>query len=297
MQDPGRRPGEQCSPSCPVCGGAASPVRPTSYPGRPRWFGCAGCTTEFLFPQPGDARLGEIYGPSYYEAWGWERPEVVQAMKERTFMRALSMAPSRPGSRLLDVGCAQGELAAAAVRGGYEVAGVDVNEAAIARAREQVPAATFHCGPLDPDVVGTGWDVVTMFDFIEHVRDPVNTVARAASVLRPGGVVVISTPRVGSLVHRATGGLWPQYREEHLVLFSDGGLRQVLEKAGFSVDSLVPTTKYSTGAYLFGQTAEYAPDRAKRLAERARPILRLGVMHRPLPLRFGEMTVVARLAP
>ena len=282
---------------CPACGrGGTSHLRPTTYPEGPAWYRCAACASEYLFPQPCDERLAEIYGPAYYEAWEWEARDVVQASKERTFLRALALGGPPGGARLLDVGCAQGELAATAVRAGYTVAGVDLNPEAIARARQRVPEATFHAGELDPDVVGTGFDIVTMFDFIEHVRDPLATLARAARVLAAGGTLLVSTPRVASLAHRLSGGHWPQYREEHLVLFSEEGFRGALAKAGFRVERLVPTTKYLTGAYLVGQMAAYAPPAAQRLAQRARPALRLGLMHRMLPLRFGEMTVLSTLA-
>jgi hypothetical protein len=128
------------------------------------------------------------------------------------------------------------------------------------------------------------------------VRDPLETLRRAAQVLAPGGTLLVSTPRVASVTHRLTGSRWPQYREEHLVLFSEEGFRGALAKAGFRVERLVATTKYCTGAYLVGQMAAYAPPAAQRLAHSARPVLRLGLMHRMLPLRFGEMTVLATLA-
>ena len=104
-----------------------------------------------------------------------------------------------------------------------------------------------------------------MFDFIEHVRRPRETLSQAWAVMRPGGKLLVSTPRTGSLAHLLSGRFWPQYREEHLVLFSETGLRWALADAGFRVDSVVPTTKYSTGAYLLGQVWAYStlvPDRS-----------------------------------
>jgi 2-polyprenyl-3-methyl-5-hydroxy-6-metoxy-1,4-benzoquinol methylase len=245
-------------------------------------------------PQPSDRRLADIYGVAYYEPWQWERKETVQAGKALTFTRALALANPRRGQRLLDVGCAQGELAAAASRMGLTVLGVDINAEAIGRAREQVPEATFYCGELDPDAVGSSWDLVTMFDFIEHVRCPRDTLARARSVLAPDGCLILSTPRTGSLAHRVGGTLWPQYREEHLVLFSASGLKCVLDDAGFEVRAVKPTTKFVSGAYLLGQLAAYSPPAAQKLARHLQWTLRVRPMHAPVPLRFGEMTVVAQ---
>ena len=86
-------------------------------------------------PQPSDSRLDEIYGTSYYEPWQWEDKDVVQGFKARTFLHGLRRADPRTGDRLLDVGCAQGELAATAANLGLDVLGVDINRDAIERAR------------------------------------------------------------------------------------------------------------------------------------------------------------------
>ena len=280
---------------CPACGrDEAVELRSSSYQNVPSWFACESCSSQFLLPQPDDVRLREIYSPAYYEAWDWERPAVVQASKSATFLRALRLASPQARERLLDVGCAQGEFAAAAVGLDLEVAGVDLNAEAIQRARERVPSAEFYCGELDPTVVGPNWDIVTMFDFIEHVRDPVAVLKRAGTVLGPGGRLLVSTPRVNSLTHKLTGKHWPQYREEHLVLFSRSGLRRALDDAGFEIELSVPTTKSCTAAYLLGQAACYSSPRTQRAVRKAQWVLQVPAMHWLLPLRFGEMTVVAR---
>ncbi len=218
---------------------------------------------------------------------------MVRAMKARTFLRALGFLGAASGSRLLDVGCAQGELAEVAVRLGMTVTGIDFNAKAIEVAKERVPAASFTCGELDPVIVGRGWDVVTMFDFIEHVRSPVSTLSAVAEILASNGQLLISTPRVGSGVHRVTGRFWPQYREEHLVLFSLDGMRVALARAGMTMVMVTPTTKYISAAYLMGQASAYGPPPVRALARSSRRLLRAKAAHALVPFRFGEMTVVA----
>ena len=178
--------------------------------------------------------------------------------------------------------------------GDGHVAGLDLNPQAIAVAEEHVPEATFYCGELVPDVVGPGWDIITMFDFIEHVRTPVETLTAARCVLAPTGQVLISTPRVDSVAHRVLGAHWPQYREEHLVLFSYAGLENALRRAGLEPVSVVPTVKYCTLAYLWGPAA-YSGNTIKHVA-RDTTAAALPPAHWDLPLRFGEMTVTARMA-
>jgi 2-polyprenyl-3-methyl-5-hydroxy-6-metoxy-1,4-benzoquinol methylase len=253
---------------------------------------CPSCRTEFLSPPPNPARLAEIYGPDYYEAWTWEDEAVVTEMKARTFRRALRCASPRPGARLLDVGCAQGEFAKTATALGLDVTGIDVNPDAIDRARQRVPEARFQCTELAAGTPSRQWDLVTMFDFIEHVYDPVQTLCEAAKVLAPSGQVLISTPRAGSLGNILTGRWWPEYREEHLVLFSRAGLLISLARAGLVATRMVSTTKYVSAAYMLGQAAEYGPASMRPVTRRGRGLLKLPATHALFPLRFGEMTIV-----
>jgi SAM-dependent methyltransferase len=282
--------------ACPACSQPGIRHRYTGYGRDSAWFECSACRTEYLLPQPDDYRLGQIYGSDYYEPWEWEDRRAVQRSKRRTFLRALNQVSTARTTRLLDVGCAQGEFAAAAVERCGQVAGLDLNPQAIAVAQEHVPEATFYCGELAPDVVGPGWDIITMFDFIEHVRAPVETLTAARCVLAPRGQVLISTPRVDSVAHRVMGPHWPQYREEHLVLFSYAGLENALKRAGLEPVSVVSTVKYCTLAYLWGQAAAYSGDTIKHVAHATRPVLAFPPAHWDLPLRFGEMTVTARMA-
>jgi len=284
-----------CVPeACPACHSRAKPLHVRTVHNSYSLRRCPDCRSEYLAPQPDDARLAEIYAPDYYEAWHWEQPDVLQAMKGRTFMRALRLLEPRPGSLILDVGCAQGELAKAALSLGMNVTGLDLNPEAIETAKKRVPGARFICGELDPDVVGGGWDIVTMFDFIEHVRSPTEVLAAAARVLAPSGRLLISTPRIGSGFHRLTRRAWPQYREEHLVLFSAQGMQSALAEAGLRIIRIVPTTKFVSLAYLLGQASEYGPPLIRLLARGSKGVsARRKLVHRVIPVRFGEMTIVA----
>jgi SAM-dependent methyltransferase len=279
--------------ACPACGHRRYLVPCRIRFGASGLMRCPSCRTEFLEPPPNPTRLAEIYGRAYYEPWDWEDEAVVKKMKARTFRRALRYASFRPGARLLDVGCARGEFAETATAMGLDVTGIDVNSDAIARARQRVPEAVFHCAQLAPGTPPGVWDLVTMFDFIEHVDDPVETLRVAATALAPSGQILISTPRAGSLGHRLAGRWWPEYREEHLVLFSRKGLGISLARAGLGITAIVSTVKYASTAYLLGQAVEYGPQSMQPIARRARALLTLPVTHAPLPLRFGEMTVVS----
>jgi len=139
------------------------------------------------------------------------------------------------GKRVLDVGCAFGFFLDEARRLGAAATGVEVAAAGAAYARERlgltVHAAAFTAAPL-----ADRFDVITMFDYIEHVRSPGEDLARAFALLRPGGVLVFSTGDRGAAAARLMGRRWHLIQPDfHLYYFTARSLRALLERAGFDV--------------------------------------------------------------
>jgi 2-polyprenyl-3-methyl-5-hydroxy-6-metoxy-1,4-benzoquinol methylase len=255
--------------------------------------GCNTCRTEFLSPQPTDERLAEIYSEDYYEPWGVETAETVDAMKRTTFSPMLSACEPGPGRSVLDLGCATGSFLAEAATAGAVPYGIDLNPRAIAVARDRVPEAHLHIGVVaDAPFPGVAFDAVVMIDFIEHVRDPEAELRVVRARTHSGSRLVISTPRVDSLVRTLARGHWPQYREEHLTYFSLAGIRALLVRTGFTIRSVRATRKAITLAYAYGQATAYPVpvlSPATSVAYRVLPPLR----HRAVRVGMGEMTVVA----
>jgi 2-polyprenyl-3-methyl-5-hydroxy-6-metoxy-1,4-benzoquinol methylase len=281
---------------CPVCASRDTVIDSKITYGPAGLWHCHSCRSEFLSPQPTDERLAAIYSADYYEPWKVESPERLRRMKELTFRPLIDRVRMRRPSTVLDLGCATGELLGMLDDADVRLFGVDLNPRAIERTRERLPKASLHAGTLHDDPFpDETFDVVTMVDFIEHVRDPVEELSIVAKRLSPNGVIIMSTPRVDSAVRRMTGHSWPQYREEHLTYFSKAGMAIVLGAAGLAISELIATRKAVTPAYIYGQATALPIPVVTPVIEAAYthlPLQRLG----PYRMWFGEMTVVAKLA-
>ena len=150
----------------------------------------------------------------------------------------------RPGDRVLDLGCGDGALTgllADAAGASGSVTGVDVAQAALARARKRRPELTFTLAPIDgalPFDDGS-FDVVWASEVIEHVADTARWLSEVRRVLVPRGRLLLTTPSHGRL-RLAVGGI-ERYSEplgDHLHLYSARSLRELLTEFDFAVTAL-----------------------------------------------------------
>lgn len=138
----------------------------------------------------------------------------------------------QPG-RLLDVGCATGAFLQGMQQRGWQVQGVEPIAHAAAQAHEMYGLEVF-VGLLEeaayPDAA---FDVVTLWDVLEHVENVQATLQEAARILKPGGLLVFSVPNPAGLEARLFGGNWLGWeRPRHLTLIPPSLVPAYLQKVG-----------------------------------------------------------------
>lgn len=141
---------------------------------------------------------------------------------------------SRPPGRVLDVGCYLGVFLDVARGRGWQTAGVEPSAWAAARVRErghQVVNAPLRRSNLPPE----SFELVTLWDVIEHLHDPLEQLGEIHALVKPGGIFALTTMDTGSLYAKMCGRRWPWFMRMHLYYFTRGTLAQMLEKAGFEV--------------------------------------------------------------
>jgi 2-polyprenyl-3-methyl-5-hydroxy-6-metoxy-1,4-benzoquinol methylase len=192
---------------------------------------CAGCGLVYTNPRPRSKELLKGYASCVDEMY-------LAESSSRSINALLSLRMIKrfaPSGRLLEVGCAAGYFLNAA-RIDFEVVGVDPSDWACRIAREkfklEVYAEDFEsmCH-FDPESL----DVIAMIDVVEHLGDPRSALHRAATLLKPGGILYLVTPDIGSLSARLLGGYWWGLRPAHLYYFEATTVRRLLKGCGFDV--------------------------------------------------------------
>lgn len=234
---------------CPMCGARRwSPVLEapeTGDPGGPRYavVSCEACGLWFTNPRPAESAMGRFYRDDYppHQA-RHARPDKVRVPGwwARTSARLRRRCPDRRWlaphgrMRLLDVGCGSGVFLERMHQQGWDVTGLDVSEKMVRRIREELGlralAGTLPHAELAPE----GYDVVTLWQTLEHVHRPLETLGQVRGLLVPGGRLIVSVPNAASAPAAWFGPAWNGLElPRHLVHFSPATLREMLGRAGF----------------------------------------------------------------
>lgn len=165
-------------------------------------------------------------------------------LDERKFAYGLDLlAPhGESGRRLVDVGCGPGLCLEVARAAGWDVHGVELNAAAVARLRALgIPVSD---QPLErTDLPAASFDAATLWEVLEHIPDPRAFLATVRGVLRPGGILLVCVPNADALVTRLLHERSGTFRgQSHVNFFNVGTLGRLLEEGGFRVvdrDSII----------------------------------------------------------
>jgi len=253
---------------------------------------CRNCGLVYANPRWSSEELIAAYTAVEDETYKLEREG-----RELTFRKHLAtlekITGPANGRALLDVGAYIGVFVEAACAAGWDACGVEPSTWAAAEAQKQ--GLSVILGTQDaPQLQGRQFDVVTMWDVIEHVDDPKSELAKAFNLLRPGGWLVVHTMDVDSPIARLMGRRWPWLMDMHLYYFSQKSLAQMLRRIGFEVIWSGAQGRYLSLGYL-----------TTRLGALSRPLGRLsssvvgalGLHSVAMPVNFGDLFTVYALRP
>jgi|SRR5688572_22156599 len=160
------------------------------------------------------------------------------------------------GRTLLDIGAHIGVFVEVANKAGWNAIGIEPSNWSVEIARQsgiELIEGTLASSNL-PD---NHFDVVTLWDVIEHLSDPMTELKHVFRVLKPGGWVVIHTMNIESFFARLLGSKWPWLMEMHLYYFSVRTLRLMLETIHFQWKISQPQGRYLRLGYLVSRLKPY----------------------------------------
>jgi 2-polyprenyl-3-methyl-5-hydroxy-6-metoxy-1,4-benzoquinol methylase len=180
------------------------------------------------------------------------------------------------GTYLLDIGCGEGFFLFNAARAGYATKGVELSQDAAEYARREfgldVEAQPFEELRFPDD----HFDVITLWQVLEHVPYPLMILKKAHRILKPGGLLALSTPNIQGVPARILGRRWWNIRRLHINQFTTKTLTTVLENAGFKDISSVSYKESISLLVLFI------------------PILKYIKLYEPLRGLFGPGSILGR---
>ena len=220
------------SETCPVCAQslfrviydtARDPITLDSF----KVVECSACGVAYTIPRPYSM---DKYYPDRYRAYGSLVTRILTALYGIRVSRWARLKPE--GGSALEVGCGPGLMLAALHRRGWQVLGIERNEAVAESARRTL-GIEIVATPVDALPADARFDLIIMFQVLEHIGEPVALLRDCAKRLAPGGHLVMNVPNFASWQSRFSGPSWLHLDlPRHLVHFTPHTLAATLERAG-----------------------------------------------------------------
>jgi 2-polyprenyl-3-methyl-5-hydroxy-6-metoxy-1,4-benzoquinol methylase len=244
---------------CPVCGALAGEDADRFHE-MYRIQRCARCACMFVNPAPSLDALKDYYNnaecnrmmDAVYRARAGSG-DFINDHRVMTVIRYLGAMPHAATMRILEIGCGSGSflsklrcgIEASGPPGTYEYTGIDIDGNAVAR-NQDVGVSLSHASAEEFAVVGAAgtYDLLLHFELIEHLVDPFGFMQAARRLLKPGGLMLFTTPNADALEMTATGyngsrllahSIFPPM---HLNAFSTSNITAFALRSGFAIDDI-----------------------------------------------------------
>lgn len=194
---------------------------------------CRNCGLVYLNPRPKPEEISKYYLSDYYKAPEWDDPF---SFLKRSKGALIEKFAGKKG-RILDIGCKRGELLVEMRKRGWETYGTDISQEACDYTGKKLGFENIYCGGLLLlDLKEDFFDAVTLFNVLEHIYNPLETLKKIHRLLKNDGVLIINCPNFGAIQGSIFKDKWFVLDlPRHLYQFTPDSLRNMAEKAGFQM--------------------------------------------------------------
>lgn len=182
-----------------------------------------------------DEKISQKQISTYYEVANDPQYFLEQPAREKTFSGYLQRLEKIffGKGKILDIGTNTGLFVKLAKDRGWQALGLEPNKWAVEYAKKNYHVDLIN-KPFENNIFPKeNFDVITMWDVIEHFTDPISEIKKVFEYLRPGGMFVFSTTDPQSPLAKIMGTRWPWYMEMHRVFLSSQTAKNQLKKLGF----------------------------------------------------------------
>jgi SAM-dependent methyltransferase len=249
---------------------------------------CRNCTFGFRQKRFNEEQLANLYRNM--------DPKVYQAElrgRSRTAERHLRIVEGNSrGGHILDVGCASGLFLSKAADAGWVVTGLEPSEVLYREAVERLgDRGTVLPLTLEEAHLGDQkFDAITLFDVLEHVVDPMETMKRCRDLLKPGGCLFLNVPDLDSLEARLLGRRWPLLLPEHMNYFNRPSLKLCGATSGLELVRFGRRRSFFSVQYVLFRLSQHRIPAAKLLSR----IAQAGIGRVLIPVSLGETFAMFR---
>lgn len=224
---------------CPVCGSKHSAFlfeKPSDDGGHIpiSIYRCFACKVVYLGSFD-TCYVDDLY--EYYRQYqGKSREALFSQLTAKSYLKVLELFTLHTSCKsILDVGCGKGDFVDAGLRAGWDIHGIELAQPAVEIAQGfGLPVKRLDF--FSPSIKPSSYDIVTLFEVLEHLPDPIKFLRHAAYVVKPGGLVYLTTPNFDCLDRLILGMAWPVIHREHLTYFTPQILLSAIhEKTNFTV--------------------------------------------------------------
>ena len=220
---------------------------------------CEQCHLEFVNPLPNSLAFQNLYRSEmvgedprdgYFSQYIFEREKRMKSFSKLYHSRLKFIESLMPNKgNLLDIGCGAGYFVKCAIDRGWKGHGLELLSEYVQYAQENLNLHKIQQGSLDKELPFQPrlFDVVTLWDLIEHLRHPLACLEKINKATKPGGRLIIWTPNVKNSIF--VKEQWLSYKiSQHFYFFSQSSLQKILNKAGFRID-YITTNKSKKGLF------------------------------------------------
>ncbi len=157
---------------------------------------------------------------------------------QRHFLRYKLLRKYKKDGKLFDLGVGWGHFLEAGRQLGYDVYGIEISEMPYRYAKEDLKLPVDKMDFFDMKVEEGYYDMITMWDVLEHIDECKKVVVKCNSMLKKGGYIVIQVPQIDSFFAKRQKAKWNMMGLDHVNYFSKPTMTKILEENGFKVRTI-----------------------------------------------------------